>query len=72
MFALDTWYKLTLQVSGSATVVLTGYVNDVKLITTTDVGTAADGGAPVVMAGVPAVILRGATGSYDDVRVSSP
>ncbi len=72
LFALDTWYKVTLQVSGSSSVVLTGSINDVPLSTVTDQGTAVDGGVSVLATGGPAVILRGTTASFDDLRVSSP
>ena len=72
LFALDTWYKVTLQVSGSTSVVLTASINDVQLLTFTDQGTAVDGGMSVLATGGPAVILRGTTASFDDLRVSSP
>jgi len=38
LFALDTWYKVTKQVSGSSSVVLTASINDVPLMTFTDQG----------------------------------
>jgi len=72
LFALDTWYKVTLQVSGSTSVVLTASINDVALATVTDQGTAVDGGVSVLATGGPAVILRGTTASFDDLRISSP
>jgi hypothetical protein len=72
LFALDTWYKVTLQVSGSTSVVLTASINDVQLLTFTDQGTAVDGGLSVLDSGGPAVILRGTTASFDDLRISSP
>jgi len=72
LFALDTWYKLALQVSGSGPVVLTAYVNDVKLVTFTDVGAATDGGVEALTSGGPALIVRGTTASFDDLRVSVP
>jgi hypothetical protein len=63
---LDTWYKLTLQVSGTDAVVLTASINDIPLFQITDTT------APLLTSGGPAVVLRGTTASFDDLRVSSP
>ncbi len=66
LFVLDTWYKLTLQVTGTDAVVLTASINDVPLLQITDTT------APLLTSGGPAVVLRGTTASYDDLRISSP
>jgi len=66
LFMLDTWYKLTLQVSGTDAVVLTASINDIPLFQITDTT------APLLTSGGPAVVLRGTTASFDDLRVSSP
>jgi hypothetical protein len=60
-----SWYKVTLKASGSSTVTLTGYINDVQLIQTTDSTTP-------FTSGYPALTTRGAQAQFEDIFVSSP
>lgn len=93
-FAVGTWYKVALKVAdvpdgdGGTAVTLTGYVNDVALITVTDAGVAPDdagvGTPPVLTAGYAAVVTRSAVpaadagaaiptaANFDNVTVTSP
>jgi hypothetical protein len=63
--AIGTWYKLTLKASGTSTVTLTGYVNDVQLIQVTD-------SATPFATGYPALTTKGAAAQFEDVSLSSP
>lgn len=72
VFAVDTWYKIGVKVSGSTTVTIRVLVNDIPVVEITDVGTAADGGVAAFTSGGPALSIRGANATYDDLRVSVP
>src|SRR5204863_780992 len=60
LFAIGGWYKVTLKVTGTSPVTLTGSINDVQLAVVQDA-------ADVFTSGGPAVITRGAQASFDDV-----
>jgi hypothetical protein len=64
-FPVGSWYKLTLKASGTSTVTLTGYINDVQLIQTTDSSTP-------FATGYPALTTRGTQAQFEDIYVSSP
>jgi hypothetical protein len=64
-FPVGSWYKVTLKASGTSPVTLTGYINDVQLIQTTDSTTP-------FATGYPALTTRGAQAQFEDVFVSSP
>jgi hypothetical protein len=65
LFNTSTWYKVTLKASGTTTVTLTGYINDVQLIQTTDA-------SGTFTTGYPALGTRGAQGNFEDIVLSSP
>jgi hypothetical protein len=62
-FPVGSWYKVTLKATGTSTVTLTGYINDVQLIQVTD------SSAPF-MAGYPALATKGAQAEWDDIAVT--
>jgi hypothetical protein len=64
-FPVGSWYKVTLKASGTSTVTLTGYVNDVQLIQATDSTTP-------FTTGYPALTTRGAQAQFEDISLSSP
>jgi hypothetical protein len=65
LFVLGTWYKVSLQVSGSAPAMLVASVNDAVLSSSTDAT------APLT-GGVGALFARQTVVSFDDVLVTSP
>jgi hypothetical protein len=86
-FSVGNWYKVALKVADvSGGVQITGYVNDVALITVTDGGVFDDAGVatanPVTSAGFAAVVTRSNPASdggviataanFDNVTVTSP
>jgi pectate lyase len=69
--ALDTWYTVTLEVSGSPTPTLRALINGTPVITVTDdTGTGGYGGAPPYTAGPCAVGSYKGTVQFDDVVVT--
>jgi hypothetical protein len=72
LFAVGTWYKVTIKVSGSAApVTVTGLINDVQI------GVWPDSTTPVIATGYPGLATRmsgtaPATANFDDVTVTSP
>jgi len=77
-FAVGTWYKVAVQVSGSSPVTVTGFINGIQVVTTTDAVT------PAIVSGYPALVTRqgmntttstlapAGTGSFDNVTLTSP
>jgi hypothetical protein len=72
LFAVGTWYKVTIRVSGSTTVTVTGSINDTPLVVWTD-----PAATPVLTSGYPGLVTRAsgtqpATANFDDVTLTSP
>ena len=61
-FPVGSWYKMTLKATGTSTVTLTGYINDVQLIQVTD-------STLPFMTGYPGLTTRGAQAQWDDIYV---
>ena len=69
-FAVGTWYKVTLQVSGATQVTLIASINDVPLLSLVD--DAATAAVPPLAGGSAGVVARQVPVSFDDVLVTSP
>lgn len=63
--ATGIWKKLKFVASGSSTVTLTGYIDDVQLIQTTD-------SSSPIASGYPGVVSRGAQFNTDELSLTSP
>ncbi len=61
-FPVGSWYKVTLKATGTSTVTLTGYINDVQLIQVTD-------STLPFMTGYPGLAAKGAQAQWDDIYV---
>lgn len=61
----SVWKKMKFVASGSSTVTLTGYLDDVQLIQTTD-------SSSPIASGYPGVVSRGVQFNTDELSLTSP
>ena len=74
-FAVGTWYNIGIQVVGTTSVTITGYVNGVSYITFTDASPVAASGYPALVtrqASVSGVVQPPALASFDNVTLIVP